>query len=64
LDALHLGITFDGNESSQRIAIMTELQLLAFVILPVTIVAVAYAAVRYREHRIHVVQQQRRAAKG
>jgi hypothetical protein len=42
---------------------MTELQLLAFVVLPVAIVAVAYAALRYREHKIHVVQQ-RRATKG
>jgi len=63
LDALHLGITFDGDAGPQRTARMTELQLLAFVVLPVAIVAVAYAALRYREHRIQVVQQ-RRATKG
>jgi hypothetical protein len=44
---------------------MTELQLLAFVILPTAIVAVAYAALRYREHRTQVAHEQRgRAAKG
>ena len=60
-----LGITFNGHAGSQRTARMTELQLLAFVILPAAIVAVAYAALRYREHRMQVVHEQRgRAAKG